>query len=366
VPAEVSSEFGLLLAHARVIGDRQPSVDRWVRRASSDAVNDDLSVVERLYDARFGLAAATANGYRSLLYGWTLSLVVAVALAGLWLRRLYANLERRVEERTAELAKALDALWGEMRLARKIQEALVPATPELAGCDVAASMKPADEVGGDYYDVVRAGRHEWILIGDVSGHGVPAGLIMMMCQTAVRTVLEHDPDISPDRLLALVNDVLTRNIHQLGEDKYMTISALRRDAAGGIAFAGAHQDIFVYRALRDEVDVIETAGIWLGIQARADGSFTTQHLHLGEGDVLVLYTDGITEATRNGAMFDTAGLREALAAAKGKTARELLDHVLAALEGFDLHDDATLLVVRRLGETAPSELTTHAGAQPTA
>ncbi len=253
-----------------------------------------------------------------------------------------------------------------MRLARKIQEALVPSAPELSGCNVAVAMKPADEVGGDYYDVIRAGSHEWILIGDVSGHGVPAGLIMMMCQTAVRTVLERDPDLTPDRLLTLVNDVLTRNIHQLGEDKYMTISALRRDADGGIAFAGAHQDIYVYRALRDEIEVIETKGIWLGLRSRAEGSFTTQTLDLGEGDVLVLYTDGITEATHDGAMFDTSGMLAALGAAKGKTARELLDHVLGALEGFELHDDATLLVVRKLGTAAPRHLSAESGAHPAA
>src|SRR5262249_18499339 len=166
---------------------------------------------------------------------------VALLLAGYALRRLYVDLDDRVRQRTAELKKALDALWGEMRLARKIQEALVPAAPQLAQCEVAASMKPADQVGGDYYDVVRAGCVEWILIGDVSGHGVPAGLVMMMCQTAVRTVLEVRPDIMPDELLASVNAVLTRNIKKLGEDKYMTISAFRREADGTVYFSGAHQ-----------------------------------------------------------------------------------------------------------------------------
>jgi sigma-B regulation protein RsbU (phosphoserine phosphatase) len=176
---------------------------------------------------------------------------------------------------------------------------------------------------------------------------------MMMCQTAVRTVIERDPEITPDRLLSLVNGVLTRNIHQLGEDKYMTMTALRRDPGGTIQFAGAHQDIFVYRAATNEIDTIETAGIWLGLRSSNEKSFTSRSLTLSPGDVMVLYTDGITEAMRDGALFDTQGMLTALADAGGKTARDVLDGVMKALEPFELHDDATLMVVRQLGVAVP-------------
>jgi serine phosphatase RsbU (regulator of sigma subunit) len=348
IAPELAADFDLLLRHARVIAERQPSVDEWLRKASSADMNQQLGRVEDLYNARFRQAATRANGYRRILYVWSLCMVLAAALAGVQLLRLYTGLELRVRERTTELGRALEALWGEMKLARKIQEALVPAAPTLAGCEVAASMKPADEVGGDYYDVIHTPLHEWILIGDVSGHGVPAGLIMMMCQTAVRTALQSDPDITPDRLLVLVNAVLTENIRQLGEDKYMTITALRRDPNGTIAFAGAHQDMFVYRADSDEVEAIETAGLWLGLKPDATGGFQTQMLTLGTRDVLVLLTDGVTEAVRDGAMFDIHGVRRAIANAKGKTASEVLDGVLQALEGYEIADDATLLIIRQI------------------
>jgi serine phosphatase RsbU (regulator of sigma subunit) len=352
LPAAALADLDLVLAHARVIGERQPSVDALLREASSDAVGERLALLERLYRDRFSASAAVANRYRQVLYAWSLVLVLMVALAGLQLRKLYAGLEQRVAERTAELGRALDALWGEMKLARRIQEALVPAEPALTGCDVAASMRPAADVGGDYYDVVHTPSHEWILIGDVSGHGVPAGLVMMMCQTAVRTVLARDAEIMPDRLLVLVNSVLTQNIRQLGEDKYMTITALRRDADGTVLFAGAHQDIFVYRAETDEVETLETAGLWLGLRENAEGAFTTRELELDAGDLLVLHTDGVTEAVRDGAMFEPSGIRRTLASAKGKTAKQVLDDLFAALEGFELNDDATLLVVRQLeGDT---------------
>jgi sigma-B regulation protein RsbU (phosphoserine phosphatase) len=222
-------------------------------------------------------------------------------------------------------------------------------------------MKPAEQVGGDYYDVIRTQTHEWILIGDVSGHGVPAGLVMMMCQTAVRSVLARDPELMPDRLLVLVNAVLTENIRQLGEDKYMTITALRRDASGSIWFAGAHQDLFVYRADKDQVETFETAGIWLGLRPDAEGAFTLRELELGVHDLLVLHTDGVTEAMRDGALFDTAGVRGVLAAAKEKSANQVLAELLHALEGFELNDDATLVVIRQL---EPAAASAHPAAAP--
>jgi serine phosphatase RsbU (regulator of sigma subunit) len=348
----VGSDFDALLAHARVIAEHEPSVDAWLRRASNDDVGDRIGVLEATYQAEFASAAAKANRYRKILYGWSLFLVVTVAAVGVQLRKVYASLERRVAERTAELARALDALWGEMKLARRIQEALVPTSPELVGCDVAASMKPAEEVGGDYYDVIRTKTHEWILIGDVSGHGVAAGLVMMMCQTAVRTALERDPELMPDRLLVLVNAVLTENIRQLGEDRYMTITALRRDAGGTLRFAGAHTDLFVYRQQTDSVEAVATSGLWLGLKPDAEGAFTTRELTLTPGDLLVLHTDGVTEAMCEGRMFDTAGLHTTLSRAKGKTARQVLDDLMGALDGYELRDDATLLVIREL-DAAP-------------
>jgi serine phosphatase RsbU (regulator of sigma subunit) len=307
-----------------------------------------LQRVERVYDGRFSARVESSNRYRKVLYAWSLVLLAGVIGAGVQLRRVYAELERRVADRTSELRQALSALWGEMRLARKIQEALVPAAPALFGCEVAALMKATDQVGGDYYDVVQTPSAEWILIGDVSGHGVPAGLVMMMCHTAVRTVLAADPKVMPHTLLARVNTVLSENMRQLGENKYMTISALRRNPDGSIHFAGAHQDILVYRAASDSIETRETQGIWLGLKPDIASALTTKSFQLTRGDVLLLYTDGVTEAARDGALFDAAGVKGVLSGARGKSAREVLDALFAALRDFDVKDDATALVIRQV------------------
>lgn len=351
---DTKSDLALIRAHARVISERQPSVDALVQRALGTETDVRLGAMERLYSERFSAEVTRSNFYRRVLYGWSLVLLVAVAAAGYQLRRVYVDLERRVTERTQDLRLAHDALWGEMKLARKIQQALLPGSPELAGCEVAASMKPADEVGGDYYDVIRAAGREWILIGDVSGHGVPAGLIMMMCQTAVRTALAQRPDLSPGDLLTIVNGVLTENITSLRENKYMTISALRRDPGGAVLFAGAHQDIHVYRAQLDDVETLETSGVWLGIERNVEGMFPTRCFYLDPGDVLVLHTDGVTEARRDDTFFDTRGLRTVVERARGKSAADILGELERSLDGFEVADDATLLVIRRLDQVDPT------------
>ncbi len=353
--AALGGKLDVVLAHARVVSERQPRVDESLKAVVETKVVPQLAAVEKSYQARFAQSVAQSNRYRNILYAWSVLLLLAFGLASNQLRRLYADLEQRVADRTAELRKALSELWGEMRLARKIQEALVPTGPTLRGCEVAALMRPTEQVGGDYYDVVQTEHAEWVLIGDVSGHGVSAGLVMMMCHMAVRTVLKEEGNLAPDELLARVNSVVTESIARLGENKYMTISALRRDPDGTIHFAGAHQDLLVYRAARDDVEVLETKGMWIGIKADIRANLRTRSLSLAPGDVLLLYTDGVTEAMRAGKLFDGAGVVDVLRRASGKTAATLLDELFSALEGFQVTDDATVLVVRQLEPSADVE-----------
>ncbi len=349
ITPEARSKVSTLLAHAAVIGQWHRTVDAGVREAIDSGDREKIAAVEAAYHDRFGEVVSSATRYRRILYGWSLLLLAAASVAGLELRRLYASLERLVAERTAELRSALDALWGEMRLASKIQQALVPASPELGDCEIAAAMRATDAVGGDYYDVIRASEADWLLIGDVSGHGVPAGLIMMMCHTAVRTLLRSDPKIMPDRLLVAVNSVLAENIRQLGETKYMTITAFRRERDGTVFFSGAHQDIQIFRAPTNDVETIETSGVWLGLKAEIGDSMSTRQFRLAEGDVLLLHTDGITEACRDGKPFDTTGVRRVLGQARHKTAEQVLAAIFAELDGYSVTDDATVLAIKQLG-----------------
>ena len=286
--------------------------------------------------------------YRIILYGWSIIFLVALIITLYRFRRLSFYHEQRVIQRTAELDDALSSLWGEMELATRIQTALVPAKPLLPGCDVAASMFPAEIVGGDYYDFINVGDTHWVLIGDVSGHGVPAGLIMMMCQTAVQTELRAHPDLEPNVLLARVNGTLVENMRRLGEQKYMTLTAIRRDPDGTFHFAGLHQDLFIRRASTHSVERIPSTGTWVGLMHDIEEQLPVSQFTLESGDVLLLYTDGITEAERNKELLNNEGLVALLEASQGKTAEDILEDILQPMESYEIDDDVSLVVIRQV------------------
>jgi len=176
---------------------------------------------------------------------------------------------------------------------------------------------------------------------------VPAGLVMMMCQTAVRTALHEDPEIAPDRLLALVNRTLTENIRMLGEDKYMTMHALCRTADGKFRFSGMHQDIFIYRASNQSIETIEPSGCFLGIEEDIGNLLDVRSFDLEPGDALLLYTDGITEARRDGVLLDNDGLKAVFGDLAARPAQQILDGILAHLARNEVTDDVAAIVVKQ-------------------
>jgi len=254
-----------------------------------------------------------------------------------------------IKTTTHELVATRDALWGEMKLAKKIQTTLLPKSPCLSGYEVSVHMTPAEEVGGDYYDIINAAGRDWIIIGDVSGHGVPAGLIMMMLQTSIKTVLSKSADIAPSKLIADINVVLTHNIKALGEDKYITLLVLAIHENGRLIYSGLHEDIMIYRAGSREVELIKTEGMWLGIRGEIGAMLQDASLHMEIGDTLLLYTDGVTDAVDgNGDRFSKKHLEDALRQLHDRSTEAIKDGILSALEHYQQQDDVTMIVIRRL------------------
>lgn len=263
--------------------------------------------------------------------------------------------ERLVREEfgaRSQLRAARDALWGDMEVAKRIQTSLLPRVRQLPGYHVAATMIPAEEVGGDYYDVIETDQGElWISIGDVSGHGVESGLIMMMTQTSVSTAVNNDRGLLPSRMLEQVNGVLVENIARLGADRYMSISALslRGDE---LIFSGKHQDILVYRRAKGVVEVVPTTGTWLGVLSDLRGRLRDHRLHLDEGDVVLLFTDGVTEATNaEGEMYGEKQLERALHENACLDVEAIVHNISRDVQGHMAHleDDLTLIALKRVG-----------------
>ncbi|MCP4137077.1 MAG: SpoIIE family protein phosphatase [bacterium] len=267
----------------------------------------------------------------------------------------YVNAKKLIRSKKS-LEQTKNKLWSEMELAYKIQTVLLPKKPNIPGYEIAAYMEPASEVGGDYYDIINQEETDWIIIGDVSGHGVPAGLIMMMVQTAIHAVVNQNKNLNPSQLLDAINKTITDNIQQLDEDKYMTITVLTAHSEGTFIFSGLHQDIFVYRARSESIEVIETNGIWIGLSHVFKDASQNYSFTLEPGDCLLLYTDGITEATpidwqgkdRFANMFGAEKLQKTFLSCGEKSPDEIKEKIIVALDEYLCLDDVTLVVIKRV------------------
>jgi len=263
------------------------------------------------------------------------------------------RLTQHAFDRLREAALAMVAkqrLERELEIGAHIQTCILPKQVLVSGLDMAACMRPAAEVGGDYYDIIPTSDGCWVGIGDVAGHGFTSGLIMLMTQSAIGALIDSDPTLSPRGILCDANRLLSENIrNRLGKDEFVTLSLLRYFRDGRVDFAGAHEDMIVYRADNRRCDIIETQGTWLGAKADIAEQTHDRTLQLHDGDVLVLYTDGVTEAMNNRhEQFGLAQLVEVVERHGAKPAQEILNAILRHVDGWmeDQTDDVTALVFR--------------------
>jgi PAS domain S-box-containing protein len=247
------------------------------------------------------------------------------------------------------LEQTHDQLTNEMELAKQIQTSILPPSPHVPGYQTAAVMLPANEVGGDFYEFITIKDVTWIAIGDVSGHGVTPGLIMMMVQSAMQSAITLNPSITPSELFITMNSVIRNNIDRLHEDKYMTISILRLEKDGSFTMVGKHQDILVFRTGRNLLETISTDGVWLGMTDDITGFTPENKIVLSEGDVMMLYTDGLSEARNlNGEMFEEQMHQQFLRYAEEdpeKAARNITGSCLNYME--EQVDDISLIILKK-------------------
>ncbi len=254
-----------------------------------------------------------------------------------------------LDENRRQLADK-ERLAREMEIAARIQTSILPRNLEVPGLTIAAKMATATEVGGDYYDVRQVPDGCWLAIGDASGHGLTAGLVMMMVQTGVATLVAANPDANPRDVLTSLNHVLYENVHdRLEAERHMTLSLLRYRRNGKVVVAGAHMDAVVWRKATGKAELLGTPGTFLAIAQDIDSVNQEANWELADGDVLVLLTDGVTEAENAaGDAFDYQGVTRIVEAKAGEPVTVLRDSLFAALLAHSptLVDDATILVLR--------------------
>ncbi|MEO8177698.1 MAG: SpoIIE family protein phosphatase [Deltaproteobacteria bacterium] len=297
-------------------------------------------------DNPLGLLLFELGPPQGQIYEW-LREQISVALEG-------ARLIRRVDEEVAERERAeRQRLAHELSLAARIQASVLPQKLQAVGLEISASMVPATEVGGDCYDVLPFAGGAWLSIGDVAGHGLGPGVVMMMLQSSVAAVLRADPEISPAAALEVVNAVLFENLKQrLQQGEYATLMLLRYESSGRIRFAGAHEEPLVYRARSGRCELLPAPGLWVGIKPSVRGQMPESEVVLEPDDVLLLYTDGAVEARNaNRQQYGVQRLASELEAVHGAPVEQIRDHLLLAVQGWmdKQRDDITLVVARQVG-----------------
>ena len=243
---------------------------------------------------------------------------------------------------------------AEIDVTRKIQQMLLPKDGELnevVGLDIAGFMESADEVGGDYYDVLQHEGRVKIGIGDVTGHGLESGVLMIMVQTAVRTLLAYnEPD--PVRFLSAINSAIYDNVQRMKCDKNASLALLDYHE-GMLKLSGQHEEMIVVRC-NGSVERFDTIdlGFPIGLDANIAEFVAETVVQLYSGDVVVLYTDGITEAENmEKVLYGLERLIEVIQINWQQTATDIrhavIDDVRSHIGEQKVFDDITLLVLKQ-------------------
>jgi DNA-binding LacI/PurR family transcriptional regulator/serine phosphatase RsbU (regulator of sigma subunit) len=265
-----------------------------------------------------------------------------------------ATLVRQVAEQAERRGEAdRERLGPELEIARRIQGSILPRSPRVRGLSLAAGMQVAAEAGGDYYDVLPARDGCWLGVGDVAGHGLGAGLVMLMLQSVVASAVACDDAIGPARLVEVVNRTLFENVRgRLGQDEHATLVLLRYYESGQVAFAGGHEDIVVLRHNAVAAEVFPTVGPWVGATADLSGAVEEQELRLARGDLVLLFTDGVIEARNaGGQQFGLERLRRELEQRRDESVETIQAELMRVVRSWTAlqEDDVTLVVFRYEG-----------------
>jgi sigma-B regulation protein RsbU (phosphoserine phosphatase) len=257
---------------------------------------------------------------------------------------------RLVEEATRRQAAERERLEKEMEIAARIQTSILPRDVSVAGLEIAAAMQPATEVGGDYYDVVPVDDGCWIGIGDVAGHGLGTGLVMLMMQSGIGALARKMPDAAPRDLLLALNTMLVENVRErLGQHEHATLTLIRYRRDGSLTFAGAHEEMLIRRATTGRCERVETPGAWVGAKRDIAAGTVDSAARMQPGDLLVLYTDGLIEAVgADGSRFGIERLLALVDAHGAAPPAAVRDAIFAAVAAFSSRrdDDVTALVAR--------------------
>ncbi len=274
-------------------------------------------------------------------------------LLGSVAEQIGALIEASQARRTLEERERLER---ELTIAAEIQQNLLPIRlPIIPGCEISAHLRPARRVGGDFYDIAHARTGEPILmLADVAGKGMPAAILTAVVHATFHGETPYQRD--PAQLLSEVNRSIYDDLDKA--QAFVTAAVARVDTQPlRVAYASAgHVEAAVWHRERGWIEFLPATGLPLGVQQFL--SCRTKEFPMREGDVLLLYSDGITEAENpEGEVFGALGLSDIMEAVHPAPAEDQLAVILEAVELFcdslPIRDDLTMVLVRMLeGESS--------------
>lgn len=244
--------------------------------------------------------------------------------------------------------QALRSIEEDLRIAREIQKQLLPEeNPNVTGYDIAGYSLSAKEVGGDYYDFIRINDNQLAFcLGDISGKGIPASLIMANLQATLRGHAH-----SSETCAQCIEKVNTQLFHSTDIQKFATLFYALLDSENNqITYTVAGHNPPIFLTADGKEKMLEVGGTVLGFLEKS--SFQQDTIGINPGDLLVIYSDGITEAgDHDEKYFEEWRLLELIKKYKEKTAQEIIDIVMSEVDDFSKggapNDDMTLLIVKR-------------------
>ncbi|WP_353572972.1 response regulator [Candidatus Albibeggiatoa sp. nov. BB20] len=243
---------------------------------------------------------------------------------------------------------------AELNIARRIQQWVLPRQHELdklEDLDIAGFMQPSESIGGDYCDVLKYGEHIVCGIGDVTGHGLESSILMLMVQTAMRTLLANHVT-TPELCLKVLNRALYDNIQRMKLDKALTLALLTYHN-GRLRFSGQHEIILLITK-DTKIKQIDTTdlGFIIGLEPSIEQFVSAMEVELREGDGVVLYSDGVIEAhNQEHQSYGLERLCETIRQHWDNDAIQVQKAVISDLRqhinNTAIHDDITLLVIKQ-------------------
>lgn len=341
----------LALAHARIILTYKPQVDTLIEQLLK---RDAQLVVDRLttaYNFHYQEANEIVGYYQ--LYATFLTVIIVGFISYLIVNK-FRRMNREIHSLYHKLKAENIRLSTEIEVTKQLQKMILPAAEELhqiPELDISGFMEPAEEVGGDYYDILTQNGQVKIAIGDVTGHGLASGVLAIMVQTAVRTLMEaNETDFR--KFLSILNRTIYHNVQRMNSDKNLSLCLLDYQK-GILRLSGQHENLIVVRS-GGNIEIIDTIdlGFPIGLEEEITDFIEQTNVLLKPGEIAVLYTDGITEAENNHKI--QYGLERLCKIVKYNWKRSAEEIREAVIKDVRLHigthkvyDDITLVVLKQ-------------------